>query len=278
MRLAAVSDGLESNGLSGFGQIVERGLRRAWGTTVAALFAVGLSACATPPTDDPEAMKIYVENNDPLEPMNRSILSFNQGLETVFLRPVAKGYKAVFPDQARQMIDNFVENLNQPTYALNALLQGNPKGFANAMARLLVNTVTSLGMSDVLQKDVPNVQYDFGATFAKWGIASGPYLMLPVVGPYDTRDAVGLWLDGFADPWNVWATARGAPTVLGITNFTWIRSAVQGLDYYTNIMPVLEDIERTSIDYYAALRSMRRQRRVESLRQMGINLPPPKTN
>jgi phospholipid-binding lipoprotein MlaA len=137
------------------------------------------------------------ETYDPLESINRPIFAFNRTLDKYLLRPVAKGYDTVAPKALKFAVTNFFSNLRQPIYVVNHLLQGKPGGAARQTGRFAINTILGLGGIIDAAKDarLPAEKEDFGQTLAVWGFGGGPYLMLPLLGPSNPRDAVGLFAD-----------------------------------------------------------------------------------
>ena len=223
------------------------------------LFALG--ACATPPAD-PAARAEFEKTNDPFEPLKRKIIQFNQFVDRVALKPVAKAYVAVIPQVGRDAIRNFLDNLNLPIIFGNTLLQGQFKRAHDTFARFLTNTTLGLGgFIDIATKaGVPNHTGDFGQTLYSWGVPDGPYLVLPIFGPSDPRDAVGMGVDGFADPWNRMATNYHY-WYMGL-----IRGAVDGIDLRARNLQTIDELQRNAIDFYAELRSLWRQHRASELR------------
>lgn len=241
------------------------------------LIGVALAGCAArPPANDPEAVAIYRENNDPIEPLNRAVFGVNEGLEFWLLRPLAVTYRDLVPGMVQRMVSNFLDNLTQPLYAINAALQGNGKGTGNALGRFMINsTVGVAGLFDVVP-EVPNVKYDFGGTMAKYGVKPGPYIVLPVLGPFAMRDGGGLVVDGFMDPVGWVFYVRDVPDTLGINNSTWVIGLSKEFTNYTSNMQTIDELRNNSLDFYATLRSAQRQRRAEQLRKMGVT--PDSTN
>jgi ABC-type transporter lipoprotein component MlaA/pimeloyl-ACP methyl ester carboxylesterase len=140
--------------------------------------------------------------NDPIEPFNRAMWGFNKGFLTWFVRPASKFYRCVVIEPARAAIGRFGKNLTYPDRLVNNLLQGRWAGSGEETERCLCNTVLGLGgFFDVATRwGVPKSDADFGQTFTKWGIQPGCFLMLPVFGPSDERDGVGLVGDTAAEP------------------------------------------------------------------------------
>lgn len=151
-------------------------------------------------TEDTNTFKVY----DPWEPMNRGIFKFNDRVYFWVLKPVAKGYRAAVPEGGRVAISNFFSNLVSPIRIVNAALQLKGEELGNELTRFGLNsTIGLLGFFDVAQKDfrIPPSNEDFGQTLGHYGIPSGPYLVLPFLGPSSLRDGTGLFVDGkYLDP------------------------------------------------------------------------------
>jgi phospholipid-binding lipoprotein MlaA len=133
---------------------------------------------------------------DPLEPFNRGVYKFNDTLDRAIVKPVAKGYDKVMPDTGKIMVSNFFSNLNDIVVTVNDLLQFKLRqGFSDGM-RVLVNSTLGIGgLVDVASMQLPKHNEDFGQTLGYWGVKSGPYLMLPFLGPSTVRDGIGLYVD-----------------------------------------------------------------------------------
>ena len=219
--------------------------------------ALVLSACATPPSDDPEAVAEWHAINDPLEPLNRGIFQFNVGIDKVVIRPLASGYRWLFPSFMRESIKNVLDNLSEPLNFANSLLQGDIGRAGTAAGRLLVNSTIGLaGLFDIAETmGLEPVDEDFGQTLATWGTGEVAYLILPVLGPSSVRDGLGRGIDFFINPINYSLDNAGLEWV------GWTMTAVNGIDQRSRHIETLDEIERTSVDYYAAIRSLYRQRR-----------------
>jgi len=233
------------------------------------IIAIGLvlclliGGCATKP-QDPDELKIYEQNNDPLEPMNRAIFGFNRGAYKYALNPAVKGYRAAVPDLLKTGIENFLNNLKQPIYFINATLQGDFKASGSIASRFALNSVFGVaGIFDLASREeIPVVKRDFGQTLAVWGIKnSGPYIMLPLIGPSTVRDGIGLAVDSFADPvdWILYNQGRW---------WAYGRTAANGFMTYENKHDLLEDMEKNSTDYYATMRSMYQQNRQKDVGEL----------
>jgi len=161
-----------------------------------AALAATLSACATAPQQT-------AHPRDPMEGFNRGVYAFNKGLDKAVLTPVAKGYNYV-PAPIRKGIGNFFANIGDVMIGVNNLLQGKVGQGASDFVRFALNsTFGLLGFIDIATPaGLEKHNEDFGQTFGKWGVGSGPYVVLPFFGPSTVRDAVGLVGDLYADPIN----------------------------------------------------------------------------
>lgn len=139
---------------------------------------------------------------DPWEPMNRRIDAFNTAGDKVTLKPVAKGYRKVVPSIARRGVSNFYDNLTTPWTAVNNFLQGKGAAGVSDIGRFLINSsVGLLGILDVgTALGLEQHDEDFGQTLAVWGVADGPYVVIPFFGPSTLRDALVTPLDILANP------------------------------------------------------------------------------
>ena len=140
------------------------------------------TGCATSGTSNPR---------DPWEGFNRPVYEFNDAVDRAVLKPVAQGYQKVLPEFARTGVNNFFANLNDFGTGLNNILQGKPADGANDLGRLVVNSVVGiLGLFDVATPmGLEKHNEDFGQTLGVWGVPSGPYLVIPLLGPSTARDA-----------------------------------------------------------------------------------------
>ena len=228
---------------------------------LAALSALALGGCASVP-NDPEERKAYYETNDPIEPVNRAIFSFNQGLDAVILKPVASVYKQVLPQTLQDGIRNFLNNLRTPLILANNLLQGDIDGAHQTIARFTTNSIIGFGGFGDPAGDL-GVKYrseDFGQTLGVWGIGEGPYLMLPIFGPSNPRDLIGLVVESVADPIDIWAdnTDRDAIPIS--------RLLLRGIDRRAGNLKTIDELEKSSLDFYATVRSLYRQVRADEIR------------
>ena len=160
-----------------------------------ALLTLLLAGCAT----QPNAKR---DPRDPFEGFNRASYKFNDALDRAILKPTAKGYKAITPQFVETGVSNFFSNLGQPTVILNDLLQAKFKPALSDTGRFLLNTTVGIGgLFDPASKaGLDRNDEDFGQTLGKWGVPSGPYLMVPFFGPSTVRDGFGSGVDVFSDP------------------------------------------------------------------------------
>lgn len=209
-----------------------------------------LAACAT--GQDP---------SDPFEPTNREVLAFNEGLDRSIIRPAAEAYREVVPAPARTGIRNVLNNLNQPVVLVNNLLQARFLDAGQTLMRFYINTTAGLlGIFDVATPaGITERPADFGQTLAALGLPDGPFLMLPVLGPTNLRDAVGTGVDSLANPVAIaggYVIGRTVNGLLGVG-----RGTLGGLDLRAENIETLDALRADSLDFYARLRSVVRQRR-----------------
>lgn len=215
--------------------------------------SLALGACAT---KDPEA----VAQHDPWEPTNRAVFDFDMKLDRAVVRPVAKFYNNNVPDPARTGIHNALTNLNSPVVFGNDVLQGEPGKATDTLGRFVINsTVGVAGFIDVAGKiGIPGHTTDFGITLGKAGAQEGSYLVLPFLGPKPPRDLVGMGVDTAMDPLT-WISFPDS------TLFLIVRGGMNVLDERAATVDQVEQIERSSIDFYATTRSLYRQSRAAQI-------------
>ena len=205
------------------------------------LLALAAGGCATSNTP-----------GDPFEGFNRAMFSFNEGVDKAIIHPVATGYKAVVPEPARDCVSNVFSNINDIFVGVNSLLQGKVVDAASDACRFVVNTTIGLlGCFDVASKmGLEKHNRDFGQTFGKWGMPTGPYLVLPILGASNIRDGVGNAIYSRLDP--VWA--NHVPT----RNVAFTLRAVSRRAGQLDASSVLED---AALDKYSFVRDSYLQRR-----------------
>jgi phospholipid-binding lipoprotein MlaA len=200
--------------------------------------------------------------NDPLEPMNRAFFNFDMFLDRILMKPAAEVYVAVVPDPGRRAVHNVLQNMGEPIIFANDMLQGDFSAAHITVARFLLNSTFGLaGIFDwASQSGLPKQSGDFGQTLYVWGVPSGPYLFLPLLGPTNPRDAVGYGIDSVADP---------VGYAFWVSGLRWANFAEFGagtVDERSSQLQTLDELQKTAIDFYAEIRSLARQHRAVVLR------------
>ena len=196
---------------------------------------------------------------DPWESFNELSFSFNFNvLDRYALKPAAEVWSRAVPERARHGLANAFDNLGMPRRLLNKVLQGRPQAAGAEVARFLINTTVGLaGFVDMASRiGLEESDADTGQTLGVYGIAPGPYLVLPILPPLTLRDAVGYAADTFLDPLSYFVTPLFAD--IG-------RSAAHTINERANNMTEYDDVEDTSLDLYAAVRNGYLQRRDKSI-------------
>ncbi|MGB8274372.1 MAG: VacJ family lipoprotein [Alphaproteobacteria bacterium] len=219
-----------------------------------------LGGCATPPTD-PDALAAYNEANDPIEPFNRAMFDFNLKADKYVIRPLAEGYVAVVPDRGRKSVRNVLNNLRSPVIFANDVLQLEITRAFTTLARAVFNSTIGIGgLFDVVgDNGLPFHDEDFGQTLAVWGVGEGFYMVLPIFGPSNPRDAIGMVADRYLDPIEYYFSNNDLDWA------SWTRTVVDGIDRRAAVLDALDEIQRTSLDFYATVRSLYRQRRIDDI-------------
>ena len=212
------------------------------------------------------------DDNDPLEQINRVIFEFNEFIQDVLLRPISKFYNENVNVTVRQAVSNFLDNLSTPVILANDILQGEFNRALTTFGRAMINTTMGiLGLADVAgELGIEEHDEDFGQTLAVYGVKEGFYLVLPIFGPSNPRDAIGkLFVDSYFDPLGQWLDNTDQDTV------THTLTGANALDEYAGIVDELDQVKKTSVDYYAAFRSLYRQKRKAEIRNGSeLELPP----
>lgn len=212
------------------------------------LFCILLAGC-----ESANKSEVY----DPFESVNRKVFAFNHSLDKNAALPAATYYKHAVPDDVRDGLHNFLSNLNLPVTFANDMLQGEVTEAGYAVCRLGVNTTIGvLGVMDPATDwgCVANDE-DFGQTLAVYGVPGGPYMVLPLLGSTLPRDMAGkLLVDHYFNP-------LGYVAYRGKYYVTITQNVIKLVDQRSRAINALKDVERTSIDYYAAVRSIYVQRR-----------------
>lgn len=190
---------------------------------------------------------------DPLEPYNRSMYQFNEGVDKAILKPLAKTYNYLFPEPVRKMVSNFFSNLNDIRTTFNDLLQLKLDQAGSDASRVVFNsTFGILGLFDVADH-LEKHDEDFGQTLGYWGVKSGPYFVLPLLGPRNIRDTVGFVVDIFTNL-----------NPIGWLNNVPTRNTLYGsltVDQRAGMLKNENILEEAAIDRYAFIRDGYMQKR-----------------
>ena len=208
----------------------------------------------------------YDEIYDPLEPVNRAVLNFNFFIDDIAIRPIVKTYKFIAPEPVEKGVSNFFSNLKEPIRTVSFIFQGEFYKSFNSIGRFTINTLTSLGTFDLASKvGMEKNETDFGITLAKGGVSSGPYIVIPIIGPSNLRDFSGDVVEYFVDP-----ISNNVPNreIITIGN---------GLSERVEIDEQLDKVRDASSDRYEMIKSIYYQNRNAQLEEEYIqNLPVPK--
>ena len=195
-----------------------------------------------------------IEVSDPFQSFNRAMFKFNDAAYVHVLKPIARGYRTVVPQGGRESISNFFSNLLAPVRIVNSTIQLKGLDASNETFRFLINsTIGVFGLFDVAKNDFKiNIKKeDFGQTLGSYGVASGPYLVLPFLGPSNVRDGAGLMVDSLFDPVAYMDKNRDA---LGVKFVEAVNALSLDKDTY-------EGIKRDSLDPYLFIRDAYAQHR-----------------
>lgn len=213
---------------------------------IASIALIGLSGCAT--TDGLET-----EPHDPYESFNRSMFAFNKSLDRAILAPLAEGYATITPQPARDAISNAFANAAYLTTAVNQLLQGKIERSMEDAGRFVINSTFGLGgLVDFASAiGMPRHEEDFDQTLAVWGMAPGPYLELPLLGPNTVRGVPGIAADRVTDLM-FW---------LGSSPLDYALTSLKIVDLRDQLSPAIKLRDKSSLDPYVFQREAFLQRR-----------------
>jgi phospholipid-binding lipoprotein MlaA len=221
-------------------------------STVLVLVVTG---CATGPHANP---------TDPLEPMNRSIYKFNDVVDNAVLKPVATGYKNVVPSPVRQGVTNFFSNIGDVWSMINHALQFEIAHAGKTAARLGINTIVGIGGLFDIATDagINPPKADLGQTLGKWGIPSGPYVVIPILGPSSVRDGAGTVTATYYDPVNR-VSDNATRNVL---------TGARIVDIRTQLLNATDAVDAIALDKYSFIRDVYLKRRQNMIKpQKSIN-------
>ena len=219
---------------------------RALVAVIAALLSTG---CAT----NLSQQEAPVAVRDPLESVNRKIFSFNESLDRAVLKPAATAYKQAVPPVVQTGISNFFSNLETPWSSVNLMMQGRVRESVSTAARFGTNTTFGIfGFMDVATHwGMPDRSEDFGLTLDTWGVGSGPFLVLPIFGPSNVRDAL-------ASPVDILANAEGQVSNVAVRNSM---TAVQIVSQRAEFLGLGDLVDQVALDKYILMRDLHLKRR-----------------
>ena len=216
------------------------------------IFSINLNISAEEIITDDNKISDGTYVYDPYERINRAVLSFNIAIDDIAIQPIINTYKVITPDIAEKGVSNFFYNLKEPLKTITFLFQGDLKNSINSMGRFIVNTTTTLGLYDTSKHlGLKKNNSDMGIVLGKAGINSGPYLIIPIIGPTNFRDLTGKVLDLSINPISLMSTGSSV-------NYT-IGSALSVRAEYDK---ELKDLKSNSNDLYNSLKLIYHQRRM----------------
>ena len=219
-----------------------------------ALLLLGLAACAEKPTD-PAGLADFQQRNDPLEPTNRVLYNVSDAVDAYTLKPVAQAYVWAVPLPARTGVANVLSNLASPAVFFNDVFEAKPARAGDTFMRFLINsTVGVAGVLDVAKGwGYPAHNADGGMTLAQWGLPSGPYLFLPLLGPSSPRALTGYGMDIALAPLNY------VPRGYGLITLNYALYGVSVVSARAALLGDLDQVKKNALDPYATIRSLYRQ-------------------
>ncbi len=198
------------------------------------LLALSLTGCAS------------LAEKDPYEKFNRKMFAFNDAVDTHALKPAATAYKTVLPSFVQTGVNNFFSNLSDVWSSANNLMQGKGERGLSDFTRVLINSTFGLAGTIDIASDAGLAKHneDFGQTLGYWGVPSGPYIMLPLLGPSTMRDTAGLPVDIAADPWGYGISSRARN----------IGTVVRVVDQRAVLLDATNLMEEAALDRYEFIR------------------------
>jgi phospholipid-binding lipoprotein MlaA len=207
--------------------------------------------------------------SDPAEGANRAVFAVNHAIDHAALAPVARVYRGGVPHAVRECFGHFISNLEEPTIFMNDVLQANPRRAATSVGRFAVNSTIGIGgLFDFAGRwGMRFHDGDLGQTFGRWGVPAGPSVQIPILGPSNVRDTVGAVLGFGLDP----ATYVSGGAIPAIYTAAGVVGVV---NRRAELLPVTDHLEKTSPDYYAALRDRAAKHRDDLVRQSAAHDDP----
>jgi phospholipid-binding lipoprotein MlaA len=224
-----------------------------------------LGGCAKrPPASDPEALADYQAANDPLEPTNRFFYGVFKTVDSYTLKPVAQAYVYVVPQPVRAGVHHLLGNIAEPVTFFNAILEAKPRRAGDTLVRFTVNSTVGLaGIFDVAgELGYPEPESGGALTLAYWGLPSGPYLFLPLLGPGTVRSFTGYALDIGLSPLTY------VPRGYGLLTLNYATYGLGIIDARSLVLHDFDELQNTSLDPYATIRSGYQQREASQLQHL----------
>lgn len=215
----------------------------------AGLGLVLVQGCAIGPNANPA---------DPFEPFNRGVFGFNEGVDRAILKPVATAYRDITPSPVRTGVTNFFGNIGDVWSLVNNILQGKPRESVETLMRVSFNTIFGFaGVFDIAtEMRLEKHSEDFGQTLGYWGMGSGPYLVLPLLGPSNFRDGIGTAVDANAD-------------LVNRTDRVPVRNSLAALrvvNTRANFLSAGDVLDQAALDKYSFTRDLYLKRRESQIR------------
>ncbi|MFT6385893.1 MAG: phospholipid-binding lipoprotein MlaA [Rickettsiales bacterium] len=201
--------------------------------------------------------------HDPFESVNRKIFSFNEMADKTLFEPVVKKYVQYVPKWIRNPIHNFTTNISAPFSTINSIFQGDGENAMASFSSFLINSTLGIGgLFDVANsKKIQYREEDFGQTFGKYGVGSGPYLVIPFLGPSDLRDFSGFTVKQLVSPLALNAFEIGGRGDLIDDDIAIYLTVTNIIDTRASLISVIDSVRKNSFDVYATMRSAFLQRR-----------------
>jgi phospholipid-binding lipoprotein MlaA len=238
-------------------------VRRIAAALLLAVAGLAGGCASTPGTPPPAAMG--QNPADPWEAFNRKVFAFNDAIDEAVLKPVAEAYNKIVPQLARRGIDNFFGNIGDLWSAVNHLLQGKVHHGLDMGMRVATNTLFGLGgiLDPATEFGLVRRSEDFGQTLGRWGLGPGPYVVLPLFGPRNVRDTVGLVGDRQFD----------APAFVNDDAGSYALTALQVLNARAGLLATTRLLDQVALDRYSFVRDAYLQRRLDQVYDGAPPLP-----
>ncbi len=226
----------------------QKNLENSFKCATLALLLAAFAGCASGPA---------AHAADPFEPLNRAVFNFNEGVDRAVVKPVATAYRDVTPAPVRRGVYSFFSNISDVWSLANNVLQAKPKEAVDSLFRVTVNSFWGVGgIFDVASMmKIPQHKTDFGQTLGVWGLASGPYVVLPLLGPSSVRDSVGTLVDSEG------SVMRQIDNI-SVQNSLW---GLRLVDTRANLLNVGSVVDQAALDKYTFTRDIYLQRRQSQL-------------